>query len=507
MIICKKILKWCAIIVFCFPVSHVQAQRKITGILAELFPLPVYLYNAGCEDSLSFKSSNTKSGAAKMTFDDVAGLDGAKEDLKDIIAYLKDSEKFIRMGAKIPKGILMNGAPGNGKTLLAGAFAGEANCSFISVNGSDFNSEYVGVNSQKVQELFRDARAKAPCVIFIDEIDAIAAARSDSSWSASRNDNKTLITLLAEMDGFDQHDKPVIVIAATNRVDQLDSAILRPGRFDRIVEVNKPFVKDRAQLLRIALAKTTLSGDVNIEHLAQGTAGFSGAELVNLVNEAIILAIKDNSAEICMKHIEMAYDNITLGRETKGMQQSEKDLWHTAIHEAGHLIGYLFQDKTVAVRKVSITPRGKTLGVAHMLPLVESYSHTQDDMKNQIVACLAGRFAEEAFGFGLSTGAWNDLEQAQKIAYDMVVTYGMSESLRDVSYRQFDNQLPNDIATTIHNEVNKIIEKCRCVTRNLIADHKKDIEKIAKLLMEKGTVQGSEIYELLHLPQPHILDL
>ena len=507
MINCKKILRWCAIIVFCFPVSQIQAQRKITGILAELFPLPVYLYNACCDDALSLTTSNRKSDAVKITFDDVAGLDGAKEDLKDIIAYLKDSDKFIKMGAKIPKGILMNGAPGNGKTLLARAFAGEANCSFISVNGSDFNSEYMGVNSQKVQELFRDARAKAPCVIFIDEIDAIAETRSDSSWSGSRNDNKTLITLLAEMDGFDQHDKPVIVIAATNRVDQLDPAILRPGRFDRIVEVRKPFVKDRAQLLRIALAKTTLSGHVNIEHLAQGTAGFSGAELVNLVNEAIILAIKDNSTEICMKHMEMAYDNITLGRETKGMQQSEKDLWHTAIHEAGHLIGYLFQDKTVAVRKVSITPRGKTLGVAHMLPLVESYSYTQDDMKNQIVACLAGRFAEEAFGFGLSTGAWNDLEHAQKIAYDMVVTYGMAESLRDVSYRQFDNQLPNDIATTIHNEVNKIIEKCRCVTRNLIADHKKDIEKIAKLLMEKGTVQGYEIYELLHLPQPHILDL
>jgi cell division protease FtsH len=507
MTICKKILRWCAIIVFCFPLSHIEAKGKITGILASLFPLPVYLYNAGCDEALSFDFSGSQTETKTVTFDDVAGLDGAKEDLKDIIAYLKDSDKFIKMGAKIPKGILLNGAPGNGKTLLARAFAGQANCSFMSVNGSDFNSEYMGINSQKIKDLFQDARKQAPCVIFFDEIDAIASKRSDSSWSASRDDNKTLITLLAEMDGFDQYDKPIIVIAATNRVDQLDPAIIRPGRFDRIVEVNKPFVKDRAQLLRIALAKTSLSDDVNIEHLAQGTTGFSGAELVNLVNEAIILAIKDNSNLICMKHIEMAYDNITLGRETKGMQQSQQDLWHTAIHEAGHLIGYLFQDKTVAVRKVSITPRGKTLGVAHMLPLVESYSYTQDDMKNQIVACLAGRFAEEAFGFGLSSGAWNDLEQARNIAYDMVVTYGMSENLRDISYRQFDDQLPNDIATVIHNEVNKIIEKCRSVTRNLIADHKKDIEKIAKLLMQKGTVQGYEIYELLHLPQPQFGDL
>lgn len=532
----KHISCWCLFVILCLSTPMIQAKKKTSkkkstqsektdsqkdstkksktsGLISFLFPIPAIIYNAGCNETTS---STTLHGGSffeiyspgdihTTTFKDVAGLHGAKEDMQDIIDFIKDSDKFTKMGAKIPTGLLMTGGPGNGKTLLARAAAGEMNCPFISVNGSDFDSKWAGVGSAKVQELFQVARKNAPCVIFIDEIDAIAAIRSNDSGGVARDDNKTIIALLTEMDGLAQHEKPVIVFAATNRVDQLDPAILRPGRFDRIIEISKPFIKDRIELLQINFAKIPLSDDININHIAQATAGSSGAELVNLINEAVILAIKDNSSVLCMKHIEMAHDNITLGRETRGMQQSHADLFNTAIHEAGHIIGYLFQEKTVAVRKVSITPRGKTLGVAHMLPLKESYSITKSDMNNQIISCLAGRFAEELFDFDLSSGAQNDLEDAQRIAYQMVVTYGMSDDLRDRSYTQYRNDTPNDIATKIDDEVRKIIKNCQHITRSLIADHKDDIEKIAKLLLEKGTVQGSEIYELLNLPQPEFL--
>ncbi len=480
-----------------------QAQGKIGGLTAWLFPLPVALYNAGYDDRLPKSAKIKVVDNGTVMFKDVAGLDEAKEDMQDIIEYLKDSSKFVAMGAKMPRGILLHGEPGNGKTLLARAMAGEAHCSFIDVSGSDFNSEYMGRNSQKVQELFKKARQQAPCIIFIDEIDSLAGKRRQGQGSGAVEDNNnTLNTLLVEMDGFNQNEQPIIILAATNRLDQLDSAILRPGRFDRIVNVGKPLIKNRMQLLQLAFAKSPLSEDINLDLLAQITIGFSGAELAHLVNEAAIVAVNDGADVICMHHVETAYDNITLGRPTKGMMQTTEDLWITAIHEAGHLIGYIFQETTIAVHKVSITPRGNTLGVAHMLPLSESYSRTKEDMINRIVSCLAGREAELVFGFGLSTGASNDLEAAQQIAYDMIVQYGMGDDLRDVSYTRFDGQLPNDIGTKVHNEVHKIIQKCSTIARTLIAHHKQDIEKIAKLLIEKGTVQGDKIYRLLNLSQP-----
>jgi len=488
-----------------------RAHFRLANLVNILFPLPSALYNAGCKEKIGNSEYSKEQGSffeifypgdIKTRFTDVAGLDGAKEDMYDVIEYLKDSDLFTRMGANPPKGILMTGGPGNGKTLLARAVAGETNRPFICVNGADFSSMWAGVGKDRVTELFQVARKHAPCIIFIDEIDAVAAVRSNNGGGVDRDDNKTIIALLTEMDGLHQQSKPIIIFGATNRVDQLDPAIIRPGRFDRVIEVNKPFVKDRAELLHIALKKAPLSDDINIDYIARGTSGFSGAELANLINEALILAVKDKSELVCMKHIEMAYDNITLGRENKGMVQTENDLWNTAVHEAGHLIGFLFQAKTAVVHKVSIIPRGNVLGIARMLPLIETYSFTKNDMKNQIVVCLAGRFAEEIFGFDLSDGASSDLSRAEKIAYDMVVKYGMADDLRDIAYYQFDDQLPNDIATKIYREVEKIIEQCRVVTRNLIADHKKDIEKIAKLLIKKRTVQGDEIYRLLNLPEP-----
>ena len=441
-------------------------------------------------------------GDIKITFKDVAGLEGAKEDMQDIIEFLKNPEIFTNMGAKIPKGILMEGGPGNGKTLLAKAVAGEVNCPFITVSGSSFVEMYVGVGPKRVRELFAIARENAPCIIFIDEIDALISKRSGNGGGGQSEYNNTVNAFLVEMDGLSDANSGIIVLGATNRAALLDEAATRPGRFDRTIQINKPFIKDRIQLLENAFAKIELSDDVNIDHIARGTAGFSGAELANLVNEALILAVKDKSTVLSLKHVEMAYDIITLGRENKGMVQSDDDLKVTAIHEAGHLIGFLFQDKTVAVHKVSIVPRGDTLGVAHMLPLVESYSVTKSSMKNKIVSCLAGRYAEEAFGFEPSTGASSDLKRARQIAHEMVVTYGMGDDLQDMAFNPYEERLPNDIANRVYAEVEKIVKECAVITRNLIATHKDDIEKIANLLIEKRTVLGDEIYSLLNLSQP-----
>ncbi len=475
------------------------------------FPFPTMLYNAGANEyniTSSYKKNSflffdiLYPGEIETRFEDVAGLDGAKEDIQDVIDYMGNPEKFRRFGARMIKGILMNGPSGNGKTLLARAAAGEVNCPFISVKGSDFSSHWGGVGAERVRQLFAVARQIAPCIIFIDEIDVVAAKRSSSEGGIARDDNKTITVLLTEMDGLCQYEEPVIVFAATNRLDQLDAAIKRPGRFDRIIQIEKPLIKDRMQLLQIAFADSPIADDVDFQKISYYTLGFSGAQIAHLANEAKILAAKQNADAIGIDHIETAYDVMTLGRQTKGMVQTDEELWSTAVHEAGHVIGYLFQDGKIAVHKVSITPRNGMLGVAHMIPLFESYDFTKEDMQNKIVCCLAGRCAQEAFGFGLSTGAASDLEKAQQIAYEMVATHGMVDNFRDISYAHYDDNLPNDVATKMHEEVHKIIEKCRYITIDLIADHKDEIEKIARLLFEKGTVQGDEIYAVLGMQQP-----
>lgn len=494
-----------------FVSTFIVAKNKITGLAALLFPLPVACFNAGCHTDALIKIKHRGSffevlspGSIHINFSDVAGLDGVKEDMQDIISFLQNPAKFKKMGAHIPQGILMNGAPGTGKTLLAKALAGQADCSFIYVNGSDFcNSSYMGIGSQKISELFKVARDCAPCIIFIDEIDSVGAKRSAGfSGSGMLDHNNTLTTLLAEMDGFASHEKSVIVIAATNKVELLDPAMKRPGRFDRIVEVTKPYVQDRAQLLRIAFAKCPISDDINIDLIAQITRGFSGAQIAHLVNEAAIVAVKNDSETIDMCHVETAYDIITLGREVKGMNQSDDALWQTAIHEAGHLIAYLFQETNYAVHKVSIIPRTKSLGVACMLPLKEAYAVTKEDMTNRIVTLLAGREAQLAFGFDLDSGASSDLQRAQEIAYDMVAVYGMADGMRNFSSEMHGQELPHDVSSKIYHEVECIMDRCQKIVRQLIADHHDDIKKIADLLMCKRTVLGDEIYALLDLKVP-----
>jgi cell division protease FtsH len=445
-------------------------------------------------------------GQIKFKFADVAGLSGAKSDMQDIISYLKNPKKYKKVGAKVPKGILMNGGPGNGKTLLAKAVAGEVNVPFISINGSSFAQLFVGLGAARVRELFKKARDLASsyggCIIFIDEIDSLALQRS------SRGDNQehdqTLNALLAEMDGLDASSSPVIVLGATNRVELIDEAVKRAGRFDRKVEVTKPRVKDRIELLKIALKMIKQSPfDIDIDHIALATGGFSGAEIANLINEAAILAANAGRDSVENEDIELAFDNITLGREIQGMDQSDEAKMKTAIHEAGHTMALVILDKKNIVHKSSITPRGNTLGVMRLLPLYESYSSTQDDMENEIVILLSGRLAEEEFGMGLSTGASNDLERSHSMAYNMVAKYGMSHALRNISYSQ-RGELPNDIATQVEREVQKIVDKCTEKGKKLIAKHRQDIEKIAKLMVQKGTILGEEIYNLLNLPVPSL---
>lgn len=441
---------------------------------------------------------------------DVAGLSGAKADVQDIITYLKEPSVYKNIGARVPKGVLMNGAPGNGKTMLARALAGEVNCPFISMNGSAFIELYVGLGAQRVRAVFGEARRLAcrygACIIFIDEIDAVAMARSSGGAGGHNEHDQTLNALLAEMDGLDQSGKPVIVIGATNRAHLLDEAIVRPGRFDRKVEVSKLNIKDRLELLQLAVKKIKTDASFDIHRIARFTRGFSGAELANLINEAAIIAANSGKKIVTMTDIELAFDTITLGREIKGMEQSHDQQWKTAIHEAGHTIATIACDTCNILHKVSIVPRSNTLGVMRMLPLYEAYEMNQVDMENNIVIALAGRLAEEEFGMGLSSGASSDLQTAHTIAYEMVAFYGMSDALKNIAYNQ-RHQLSNDIATQVEREVQKIIDRCTQRCKILVAQHKYDIEKIAHLLIEKGTVVAEEVYQLLDMAVPVIAEV
>ena len=448
-------------------------------------------------------------GSIKTKFSDVAGLFGAKADMQDIISYLKNPHLYNELGAKIPKGILMSGRPGNGKTHLARAVAGEVNCPFISVSGAAFSEIYVGVGAARIRELFKVAHTLAEkygaCIIFIDEIDSIAQKRSATASSSDRDYNQTIGQLLQSMDGLEQDKNPIVVIAATNRFDVLDPAVIRPGRFDRKVMVNEPEIKDRIELLRVALKNVKHSQKLDIGRIARITAGFSGAKLAQLINEAAILAAKEGKHAIDMFDVELAYDHITLGREIQGCERNDADKWITAIHEAGHAAGWLFGNNTkYAIHKASIVPRSNALGVIWTIEIHESHKLNEEDMKAQIVMALCGGIAEQEFGFGKSTGPSSDLASARTIAYNMVVKYGMSPQLNYLSYDEIDATLPNDIATEVHKEVQKIIDECFLMAKKLVVSHKQDIEKIAQLLMKKGTVLGEEIYRLVGIPSPKL---
>jgi cell division protease FtsH len=436
----------------------------------------------------------------KENFDSVAGANEAKEELKDIVDYLRNPKKYGRLGAKVSRGILLVGEPGNGKTLLARAVAGEANCPFLSISGSDFIEVFVGVGASRVRDLFAQARKSAPSIIFIDEIDAVGRHRGSGMGGGNDEREQTLNQLLSEMDGFETFKDPVIVIAATNRVDVLDKALLRPGRFDRNVMVPYPDLKSREEILKLHLKKFKVDPALDIHKIARGTPGFSGAELANLINEAAIFASKKNQEFANMHDFEEARDKIILGKESKTISLTEEDRKLTAYHEAGHaLITLMLPSETDPLHKVTITPRGKTLGVTHSMPEREKYDTTKTEMLARITMALGGRVAEELVFDKITTGAYSDFTTATKIARQMVCHYGMAQDVGFIVYSQSygEYNYSEKMAEKIDTAVYKIISDCHERAKNIIIQNRDKLDKLANALLEKETLYASEIYELL----------
>ncbi len=436
----------------------------------------------------------------KVNFNSVAGAHEAKEELQDVIDFLKNPAKYKQLGAKLTRGVLLVGEPGNGKTLLAKAVAGEANCPFFSVSGSEFIEVYVGVGAARVRDLFAQARKHAPSIIFIDEIDAIGRQRGNSPYGNNDERDQTLNQLLTEMDGFDSSHSSVIVIAATNRLDVLDKALLRPGRFDRKVDVPYPDLISREAILKVHASTIKLSPDIDLSKVARGTTGFSGADLANLINEAAINAAKHNQEIVMIHDIEEARDKIILGKERKTMVMTQDELKMTAFHEAGHaLITLMMPDVTHPLYKITIIPRGDALGVTHSLPERDAYSQTKDQLLAAIKMALGGRIAEELVFNKISTGAGSDFVKATDIARRMVCHYGMSEALGTVIYQQNnkDYEYSQETARKIDDEIRSIIDRCYQEATKIIKDNREKLDLLAQKLLEKETLFAAEIYEIL----------
>jgi cell division protease FtsH len=445
-----------------------------------------------------------------ITFKDVAGVVEAKEDLKDIVEFIKSPERFEKIGASIPRGVLLNGAPGNGKTLLAKAVAGEALCPFFSINGSDFVEVFVGVGASRVRDLFNQARKHTPCIVFIDEIDAVGRQRGIGLGGGNDEREQTLNQLLAEMDGFSTEHSTVIILAATNRPDVLDKALLRPGRFDRIVEVPFPDLVSREKILNIHAKGVKLEKDVSLKKIAQGTPGFSGADLRNVINEAALIASKQHSEKVDVNHLESARDKILLGSERKTLIFTQEEKKMTAFHEAGHTLLNLLLLNTDPFHKVTIIPRGRALGVSWSLPEKDKYSQTKNEMLSRITVCFGGLIAENIVFDAQTSGVANDLEQATKIARAMVKRFGMSE-LGPVNYNTSEEHpyLGRDIQNhkefsekmyeKIDQAVEKIINSCFEHGKKLINENMEKLKKLGEALLEKETLSANEVYKLLDI--------
>ncbi|GIV57420.1 MAG: ATP-dependent metallopeptidase FtsH/Yme1/Tma family protein [Bacteroidetes bacterium] len=449
-------------------------------------------------------------GDQKLTFKDVAGLDEAKEEVVEVVEFLKNPKKFTRLGGKLPKGVLLVGPPGTGKTLLAKAVAGEAGVPFFSLSGSDFVEMFVGVGAARVRDLFRQAKEKAPCIIFIDEIDAIGRSRGRGMMMGANDEREnTLNQLLVEMDGFNT-DKGVIIMAATNRPDVLDSALLRPGRFDRQILIDRPDRREREEIFRVHTRDLILAEDVHLEVLASQTPGFAGAEIANVCNEAALLAAREGKEAIEMIDFEKAIDRVIAGLEKKNKIISPEERKIVAYHESGHAITGWFLKHTDPVIKVSIVPRGlAALGYAQSLP-DERYITTRDAFLDQMTMMMGGRVAEEIVFGHLSTGAQNDLERITSLAYAMVIDYGMSERVGDVSFnfarRQegpfLDKPYSEKTAELIDQEVKRIIEEVRQRARRLLEEKRDKLEEMAQTLLEKEVLGPRDLVEILG-PRPH----
>ena len=441
-------------------------------------------------------------GDKEVTFDDVAGADEEKEELQEIVDFLKNPEKFTQIGARIPHGILLVGPPGTGKTLLARAVAGEAGVQFLSISGSDFVEMYVGVGASRVRDLFEQAKKIAPAIVFIDEIDAVGRKRGSGLGGGHDEKEQTLNQLLVEMDGFTRTEG-VIVLAATNRPDILDPALLRPGRFDRQIQVGRPDVKGREEILKVHARDKKLDASVNLATVARSTAGFTGADLSNLLNEAAILAARANRPVLNMEDMNEALMKITAGPAKKSRVQTRKDLKETAIHEAGHAVAMYNLPTHDPVRQITIIPRGQSLGATWYLPKDDSANLTRNEMYEKIVSLLGGRVAEALFLGDISVGASNDIDRATKLAKDMVARYGMCEKLGTVSYlddgevfigRDYQNtkSYSEKYAGTIDDEVKALIDKAYDHCRQILTDNSDKLHKVVEFLLEKETMTGEQ---------------
>ena len=441
-------------------------------------------------------------GDKKVTFDDVAGADEEKEELQEIVDFLKNPEKFTEIGARIPHGLLLVGPPGTGKTLLARAVAGEAGVQFLSISGSDFVEMYVGVGAGRVRDLFEQARKIAPAIVFIDEIDAVGRKRGSGLGGGHDEKEQTLNQLLVEMDGFTRSEG-VIVLAATNRPDILDPALLRPGRFDRQIHVGRPDVKGREEILKVHAKDKKLDASVNLKTVARSTAGFTGADLSNLLNEAAILAARANRPVLTMEDMNEALMKITAGPAKKSRVQTRKDLKETAVHEAGHAVAMYNLPTHDPVRQITIVPRGQSLGATWYLPKDDSSNLTRNEMYEQIVSLLGGRVAEALFLGDISVGASNDIDRATKLAKDLVARYGMCEKLGTVSYLdggevfigrdyQTTKSYSEKIAGTIDDEVKALIDKAYDHCKQILTDNSDKLHKVVDFLLEKETMTGEQ---------------
>jgi len=454
---------------------------------------PGKIFSVGKSKARMFKPSEIS-----VTFKDVAGVQEAKEDLKDIVEFLKTPEKYERLGAKIPRGVLLSGAPGNGKTMLAKAVAGEASCPFFSISGSDFVEVFVGVGASRVRDLFAQAKKHSPCIVFIDEIDAVGRQRGIGLGGGNDEREQTLNQLLAEMDGFGTEHGAVIVIAATNRPDVLDKALLRPGRFDRQVDVPYPDLTSREQILVVHSKKIKLDEEVDLKKIARGTPGFSGADLENILNEAALLASKGDDKTVKMKHFERARDKIILGAERKTLIFTPKEKEMTAYHEAGHaLLNLLQPDSTDPFHKVTIVPRGRTLGVSWSLPERDKHSHTKTEMKARMIVAFGGYLAETLVYNDQTSGCSSDIENATNIARAMVKSYGMSD-LGPIDFNK-SKKFSQATSQRIDQEVEKIVNECYEKGKSLLSENRDKLDLLANTLVEKETLQAKDVYELLDI--------
>lgn len=470
------------------------------------------MQGGGRGGAMSFGKSKAKlltENTKRVTFDDVAGVESAKEDLKEVVEFLQDPSKFTRLGAKIPTGALLVGPPGTGKTLLARAVAGEAGVPFFTISGSDFVEMFVGVGASRVREMFAEARKHAPCIIFIDEIDAVGRHRGVGTSGGHEEREQTLNQLLVEMDGFEGQEG-VIIIAATNRPDVLDKALLRPGRFDRQIEVPYPDIQGREKILEVHMRGKPISAEVDVKYVARGTPGFSGADLANLVNEAALLAARRNKLKITMREFEDARDKVMMGAERRSLAMSDEEKAMTAYHEAGHAVVGLNMEGSLPIHKATIIPRGRALGMVQYMPERDQISQSRQEMIARMAMAMGGRAAEELhFGYDkVTSGASSDIEQVTRIATAMVTEWGLSDKVGPIAYKDTDQQsfmpgigrgssISPETAKVIEGEIKRFITEAHEKAREILTDKKDDWVALAEALLEYETLSGDEIKALL----------